>query len=106
MLREPGLKPCGNALRLGHAADARGMLHHPLAFDDGELPEQEEAFTRRGGYPVWIAASGVQERRLRPLRGPLCQVDQLVLDLERAQRLEFFQGQDIGHMTLPSCATF
>src|SRR5579863_7272666 len=104
MLREPGLESSGDSLGLRHAADPRRMVHHPLALGDGELPKQEKAFARRRGYPVRIAATSVKESALRPLGGGLRQVDQFVLDLERAQRLEFLQSQDIGHLTLPSCA--
>src|SRR5262249_46529130 len=87
-----------------HTPDARGMLHHPLAFGDGELSEQKKALARGGGDPVRVATAGVQECRLRSLGGLFGEVDELVLDLERAQRLEFFQGQKIGHLTLPSCS--
>ena len=87
-------------LGLRHAADPGGMIHHPLALGDGELAEEEEALARRGGDPVGIAAAGVQERGLRGPRRLLGQLDQLVLDLERAQSFEFAQGEDVGHAQL------
>ena len=73
------------------------MLHHPLALGDRKLAEQEKPFAGRGGDPVGIAAAGVQERRLRRLGGLLRQLDQLVLDLEWAQSLEFSQCEDVSH---------
>jgi hypothetical protein len=48
MLCQLRLKPSGNALRVGHAADTREVLHHPLTFGDGELPQQEDVFARNG----------------------------------------------------------
>src|SRR5262249_34890046 len=59
--------------------------------------EQEEALARRRRHPVGIAAAGIEECRLRGARGLFGEMDQLVLDLERAQGFEFAQCQDVGH---------
>ena len=67
------------------------MLHHPLAFGNRKLAEQEEALAGGGGDPVGIAATGIQKGRLRSLRSLLGELDQLVLDLERAERFEFVE---------------
>ena len=104
-LASQAFEPAGNSLCLRHAAHPGRMLHHPLAFGDGELSQQEKAFPRRRGDPVGIASPGVQKGGLRPLRSVLGEIDEFVLDLEGTQRLEFFQGQDIGHLTLPSGAS-
>ena len=69
VLRKPCVEARRDALGLRHPADSGGVLHHPLAFGDGELAEQEETFARRGRDPVGIAAAGIQERGLcRPGR--------------------------------------
>src|SRR5881397_1713632 len=73
------------------------MLHHPLALGDRELAEQKEALARGGGDPVGVAAPGVEERRLRGAGCLLRELDQLVLDLERAQGLELLQGHEVTH---------
>jgi hypothetical protein len=91
MRGQPRLQPGRDPLGLRHAAQPGRMLHHPLALGDGELPEQEEAVARRRGDPVGIPPAGVEERRLRDPRGLLGQLDQLVLDLERAERLVLFE---------------
>ena len=46
---------------------------------------------------VGIAATGIQERRLRGPRSRLGQLDQFVLDLEGAQSFEFTQRKDVSH---------
>ena len=75
---------------------------HALALGDRELAEQEEGATRLGRDPIGIAATGIQEGRLRGPGGFLGQAYQLVLDLERAERLEFAKGQQFSHGFLPS----
>src|SRR4029453_1515019 len=50
-----------------------------------------------GGDPVGVAAPGVEERRLRGPGRLLRELDQLVLDLERAQGLELSKGHDVAH---------
>src|SRR5207302_1689217 len=78
------------------------------AFGDGKLAEQEETFARRGGDPIRIAAASVQEHGLsRPGRG-FGEVDEFVLDLERAQSLKFFQREDVSHYVLlfERCSSF
>src|ERR1043166_8061313 len=102
VLLEPRFQPRRDAVRGRHAADAGWVLHHALAFRDGELAEQEKPFPRRGGDPVGIAAAGVEKGGLRRPRRALGELDQLVLDLERAQGLEFFQREKIGHDALPA----
>ena len=64
VLSEPRFETASDALGLRHSADTCGMLHHPLAFGDRELTEQEETFARSGGDPVGIAAAGVEKCRL------------------------------------------
>ncbi len=88
MLGEPCLETSSDSLRLRHSADTGGMLHHPFAFGDRELTQQEEAFARSGGDPVGVAAASIEECRLRRTGGLLGEFNQLVFDLERAQRLE------------------
>ena len=94
---EPGVQTSRNAAGLRHAADTCGMIHHPLAFGAGELAEEEERVARPCCNPVGIAAPGIQEGGLRGPRGLPCQLDQLVLDFERAQSFELAQGEDVGH---------
>jgi hypothetical protein len=89
VLREPCVEASRDAFGLWHATDPRRFLHRPFAFGDGKLAEQEETFARRGGDPIRIAAASVQERGLSRLRRGFGKVDQLVLDLEWAQSLEF-----------------
>ena len=89
VLGEPRFETARDALRLRHSADTGGMLHHPLAFGDRELTEQEEAFARSGGDPVGVAAASIEKCRLCCSRSLLGEFDQLVFNLERAQRLEF-----------------
>ena len=100
MFFEPGIEPDRDALRLRHAAEAGGMLHHALALGDRELTEQEKAFARRRGDPIRIAAAGIEECRLRRPRRLLGELDQLVLDFERTQSLEFAQCEDVSHDVL------
>src|SRR5881409_1495413 len=77
--------------------ESKRMLRHPLALGDRELAEQKEALARGGGDPVGVAAPGVEERRLRGAGRLLRELDQLVLDLERAQGLELLQGHEVTH---------
>ena len=98
--REPGVEAPSDAAGLRHASDPGAHLHHPLAFEDRELAEQEEALAWRGGDPVGVSAAGIEEGRLRPLGGLLRQAPQLVLDLERAQGLELAQGREFSHLVL------
>ena len=97
VLGEVRRQPVGDALSRGHAAEAGRMLHHPLALGDRELAEQKEALARGGGDPIGVAAPGVEERRLRGAGRLLRELDQLVLDLERAQGLELLQGHEVTH---------
>jgi hypothetical protein len=101
--REPRIEASRDAAGLRHATDPGAYFHHPLAFEDGELAEQEEAFARRGGDPVGVAPSGVEEGRLRGLGGLLRQAPQLVLDLERAQGFELAQRGKLSHLVPPVC---
>jgi hypothetical protein len=64
------------------------MLHHSLAFCNGELTEQKETFAWSSGNPIWVATASVEECRLRRSGGFLGELDELVLNLERAQRFE------------------
>ena len=98
--REPRVEAPRDPAGLRHASDPGAYLHHPLAFEDRELAEQEEALAWRGGDPVGIAAAGIEEGRLRGLGGLLRQAPQLVLDLERAQGLELAQGREFSHLVL------
>src|SRR5262245_454511 len=86
-----------NAACLWHATDAGGMVHDAFALGHGKLSEQKEAFARRRGDPIWIAAARIEEGRLRGARRLLGQTDQLILDLEWAQGFELAQGEDVGH---------
>src|SRR6267378_7744580 len=95
MLGEPCLETSSDSLRLRHSADTGGMLHHPLAFGDRELTEQEEAFAWSGGDPVGVAAAGIKECRLRRAGGLLGELDQLIFNLKRAQRLEFTELHEV-----------
>ena len=95
VLLQPRFETPGHARRFRHSADAGRQVEHAFAFDDGELPEQEERFARLGGDPVRIAASRVQVRDGGVLRGLACHLGQEVLDLERAQLLVLFQIQVI-----------
>ena len=88
MFLEPGLEPAGNAAGLRHSADPGRMLHHARALGQRELAEQEKSLARRGSDPVGIAAAGIQEGGLGRLGRCFCEIDQLVLDLERTQSLE------------------
>src|SRR4029453_5429920 len=90
-------EPVRDALRRGHSAEPGRVLHHSLALGDRELAEQEEALAGRGRDPVGIATARVEKRRLRSARGLLCQLDELVLDLERTQGLELSKGHDVAH---------
>jgi len=65
VLVEPCFKPLCNALGLRHSAQARRMLHHPLAFGDRELTKQEKSLARCGCDPVGIAAACIEKGRLR-----------------------------------------
>ena len=60
VLGEPGVEARRDAVGLRHPADPGRLVHHPLALGDRELAEQEEAFARRGGDPVGIAAAGIR----------------------------------------------
>ena len=75
-------------------------IHHPLALGDRELAEQEEA-SRGWWRSSWDCPAGVQERRLGPSWSLPGELDQLVLDLERAQSLEFAKRQQFSHSQLP-----
>src|SRR5882762_3697424 len=96
MLGEPCLETSSDSLRLRHSADTGGMLHHPFAFRDRELTEQEEAFAWSGGDPVGVAAAGIEECRLRRAGGLLGELDQLIFNLERSQRLEFTELHNVN----------
>ena len=91
VLPEPRLQAPGDALGRRHAGDPGGMLHHPPALGQGELAEKEEALARLGGDPVRVAAAGVEERGLRGPGRLLGELDELVLDLERAHLVEDLQ---------------
>jgi len=84
MLRKPRGEPGGDAAGLRHAADAGWMLHHPLALGQRELSEEEEALTGGGGDPVGIAAASIEEGGLGRPGGGFGEIDQFILDLERA----------------------
>ena len=90
-LSQPRFQTARDALRLRHSSQTGGMLHHPLALGDRKLAEQEEALAGSGGDPVGITAAGIQKGRLRPLRSLLRKLDQLVLDLKRAERFKALQ---------------
>ena len=94
VLRKPRLETGGDTGGLRHSADAGRMLHHALALGNGKLAEQKERFARSGGDPIGIAAARIQERRLRGFRGLLGEIDELILDLERAERFEFPQREE------------
>jgi hypothetical protein len=83
MLGEPGVEARGDAVGTRHAANAGRQVHDPPALGDRKLAEQEEAVARRGGDPVGVAATGIEERGLGRPGGLLGEGDQLVLDLER-----------------------
>jgi hypothetical protein len=100
VLLQPRLEPSSDAGGLRHATDPSGMLHHPFAFSDGKLAEQKEALTCCGCHPVGVAATCVQEGGLSCPRRLLGQFDQFVLDLKGAERFEFPQSEDVGHVTL------
>ena len=85
---KPGVEALADAVLGRHAAEIL-VFPHALRLGERELAEQEERRARRGGDPVRIAAAGVHHlvraRHLRALAGDL---DQLVLELERAQAFE------------------
>jgi hypothetical protein len=97
LLCEPRLESRRYTFCLWHSADPGRMLHHTFALGDSELAKQEETLARRGGDPIGIAAAGIQKRGLGGPGGLLCQIDQLILDLERTQGLEFSQGKFVSH---------
>ena len=100
---QPCFKPLCDALRLRHSTQAGGMLHHPLAFSDRELAEQEKAFARRGRNPVGVAAARIQKSRLRRPGGLLGKLDQFVFDLKRTQGLKSMSSSDVS---IASCSPF
>jgi hypothetical protein len=77
MLGEPGFETASDTLKLRHPTDTGGMFHHPLAFGNRELTEQEEAFARSGGDPGGVAAARVEECRLRRTGGLPGEMDRL-----------------------------
>ena len=81
------------------------MLHHPFAFGDRKLTEQEEAFARSRGNPVRVAAASIEECRLRRARGLLGELDQLIFNLKRAQRLEFTELHEVHDFHLSENVT-
>jgi hypothetical protein len=83
---EPRGQAVGDAGFGRHAAET-ALVHHALALGNRELPEQEEPLARRGRNPVRVAAPRVEECVGRLPGGGLGQLDQLVLDLERAEPL-------------------
>ena len=64
-----------------------GMVHHALALGDRELAEQEEGLARLVATQFGLPRPALERRRLR-LRGRLGELDQFVLDLERAEGCE------------------
>ena len=95
MLIEPRGQTCGDAGRLGHAANACRQAHRPLALADRELSEEKEGGARLGRNPVWIAPSGIQISDLRGLGRPRGNLRKVVLDLERTQGLVLTQRDGI-----------
>ena len=84
---QPAREACRDAGSFRHSAEAARQLHRALALGDGELAEQEECRARFGCDPVGVAASGVQVRDLRGFGGFRRDFREVVLDLERAERL-------------------
>ena len=85
MVCQPTVEPVGDAIGLRHPADAGFLIHHPVAFGYRELSEQEKPFAGAGGDPIGIAATGVEEYRLRSLGTLPCPLNQFIFDLEWAQ---------------------
>ena len=78
-----------------HAADSGRQVDHAPALGDRELAEQEESRPRLGRDPVRIAAPGVEIGHLRGPRGLRGDGREVVLDLERAERLVLSQRHRI-----------
>jgi hypothetical protein len=95
VLLEPAGEAVGDPVLRGHAAHARRQVHHPSRLGHRELAQEEEALARGGGDPVRVAAPGVEEHVRGFLGLRLGELDQLVLDLERAQGLVRAERHDV-----------
>ena len=89
---EPVVQACRNAGCLWHAADTRRQIHAPPALGDSELAQQKERLAWLGGDPVRVAAAGIQEGKVGLRSRSPADLDQLVLDFERTQRLVFAEA--------------
>ena len=71
----------------GHAAEV-GLVPHPAGLGERELAEEEERRARRRGDPVRVAPTGVEQGVVVDDRAAVGQIEELGLQLERAQLLE------------------
>src|SRR5215468_8565653 len=94
MFGQPRLQTARDALRLRHPAETSGMLHYSLAFGHRELAKQEVTLARSGSNPVGVTAAGIEECRLCRPRSLPGELDQLILDFERTQRLKVLELQE------------
>src|SRR5213080_3806778 len=66
----------------------------------------QSAFLNAGrGNPVRVAAASIEECRLRRARGLLGELDQLIFNLKRAQRLEFTELHEVHDFHLSENVT-
>ena len=77
------------------------VLKNALRLRQRKLAEQKERLPRARRDPVRIAAAGIQKRPRRLVRFRLGKPDQFVLDLERAEILEFCVDVRICHGSKP-----
>ncbi|MCY1223295.1 hypothetical protein D9M72_354160 [compost metagenome] len=83
---DPLLEPRMRSVLGRHAGDTRlRIVVGAFRLRQGELAEQEEGFAGPRCRPVRVAAAGIEEGLGGFLRARLGELDQFVLDLERAE---------------------
>ena len=90
VLCEKALEAPGDAVGLRHAREPdAGLVAIEAGFLEGELAEKEERLAGRRGDPVRVASPRVEHHRRALVGRLLGGLDEQVLQLERAQLLEF-----------------